>query len=335
MKLLILGGTSFLGPHLVDTARIRGHQVTTFTRGQHESALPQEVEQLRGNRDGELDALHGRMWDAVIDTSGYIPRVVRAAADLLAGAVGHYTFISTISVYQSLPQPGMDESTPVATLADPAVEAVTNETYGPLKAQCEHVVAAAHPGRTLIVRPGLIVGPLDPTDRFTYWPHRIARGGEVLAPGKPEQPVQFIDARDLAAWVVVMTERQATGTYQATGPAESLEMGTLLNVCRQVSGSDAQITWVDEDFVLKAGITPWVEMPLWIPQSEPDAQGHNAVSIARALAAGLTFRPLAETVRDTLAWDATRPAKREWRAGLSAEREAEVLSDWHRDRSDS
>jgi 2'-hydroxyisoflavone reductase len=334
MRLLMLGGTSFLGPHLVDAALERGHQVTTFTRGEHERELPAEVERLRGNRDGGLDVLRGRMWDAVIDTSGYVPRVVRASAELLRDAIGHYTFISTISVYKALPRPGMDETAPVGTLEDETVEEITEQTYGPLKALCEAAVEAALPGRALAIRPGLIVGPLDPTDRFTYWPHRVAQGSEVLAPGTPEHPVQFIDARDLAAWSLRMTERGATGTFNATGPAQPLSMGTLLEMCRDVSESDAQFIWVDEEFVLKSGLQPWTELPLWIPASHADSAGMNSVSMARALQAGLTFRPLAATVRDTLAWEAARPADYTWRAGLPREREAEVLAAWRREREE-
>jgi 2'-hydroxyisoflavone reductase len=306
--------------------------VTTFNRGQHERELPAGVERVRGNRDGELDLLRGRTWDAVIDTSGYVPRVVRASAKFLRDAVGGYTFISTISVYKTLPLPEMDETAPVGTLEDPTVEEVTGETYGPLKALCEQAVEAALPGRALAIRPGLIVGQLDPTDRFTYWPHRVAQGDEVLAPGTPDYRVQFIDARDLAAWTVAMTERAATGTFNATGPAEPMTMGTLLDTCREVSGSDARLTWVDEDYVVKAGLEPWMQLPLWIPESDADTAGHNSVSIARAIQAGLTFRPLAATVRDTLTWDATRPADHAWRAGLPREREAEVLAAWHSDR---
>lgn len=332
MRLLILGGTSFLGPHLVDAALERGHQVTTFNRGQHERELPSGVERLHGDRDGGLDALGGRTWDAVIDTSGYFPRVVRASAERLRDQVGHYTFISTISVYKALPRPGMDETTPVGTLEDASVEQITEGAYGPLKALCESAVEAAMPGHALAIRPGLIVGPLDPTDRFTYWPHRVAQGGEVLAPGKPEHPIQFIDARDLAGWAVRMTERGATGTFNATGPAQPMGMGTLLEVCREVSGSDAQFTWVAEEYALKAGLEPWTELPLWIPAGDAEMAGHSAVSIARALQSGLIFRPLADTVRDTLAWDASRPAAREWRAGLRREREAQVLAAWRSER---
>ncbi len=212
MKLLVLGGTVFLGRHLVEAATARGHSVTLFNRGQHNPELYPEVEKLRGDRDSDLSALQGRRWDAVIDTCGYLPRAVRASAELLADAVDHYTFISSISVYADFHTPAMDESAPVGTLADETVEEVTGETYGPLKALCEQAAERALPGRVLNIRPGLIVGPHDPTDRFTYWPVRVARGGEVLAPGRPHVPVQVIDGRDLAEWTVRMVEaRQVRG----------------------------------------------------------------------------------------------------------------------------
>jgi 2'-hydroxyisoflavone reductase len=334
MDLLILGGTIFLGRHLVEAALARGHAVTLFNRGQHNADLFPSVEKLRGDRNGDLGALAGRRWDAVIDTCGYVPRVARASAELLAGAVDHYTFISSISVYPSLPEPGMDESAPIGTLSDESVEAdgplpeVTGETYGPLKALCEQAAEAAMPGRVLNVRPGLIIGPHDPTDRFTYWPRRIARGGEVLAPGSPEGAVQVIDARDLAEWTVRMVEGGKTGVYNATGPENPLTMRSVLETCRAVSGSDATLTWVDEEFLLNAGVAPWTELPLWVPAREESMAGFSAVNCGKAIAAGLTFRPLADIVRDTLAWDATRPADREMRAGLKPEREAEVLAAW-------
>ncbi|HEV7128787.1 MAG TPA: NAD-dependent epimerase/dehydratase family protein, partial [Ktedonobacterales bacterium] len=308
------------------------HSVTIFTRGQHPAPLDPRVEQLRGNRDGDLAALDGHSWDAAIDTSGYVPRVVRGSVERLAGIVGHYTFISSISVFAAFPVRGQDESAPLATLADPTVEVVTGETYGALKALCEQAAEAALPGRVLTIRPGLIVGPYDPTDRFTYWPHRIAQGGAVLAPGQPGQDAQFIDARDLAEWIVRMVEGGKTGIYNATGPAAPLTMGALLDACCAVSGGDAQLTWADEDFLLARGVEPWSEMPLWIPvktpEGEPDMTGHSAVNCAKAIAAGLTFRPLDVTIRDTLAWDATRPVDHEWKAGLKREREAEVLAAW-------
>ena len=253
MKLLILGGTVFLGRHLVESALERGHTVTLFNRGQHNADLFPSVEKLRGNRDGELDVLRGRSWDAVIDTCGYFPRIVRASAEMLAHAVDHYTFISTVSVYAEVKQPSIDENAPVARIEDESVEKITEESYGALKALCEQAVERALPGRALVIRPGLIVGPHDPTDRFTYWPHRVARGGEVLAPGKATSRVQFIDVRDLAEWTMSMVEAKQTGVYNATGPAHALTMEQTLSECRKVSQSDARLTWVEEKFLLDAG----------------------------------------------------------------------------------
>lgn len=329
MKLLILGGTVFLGRQLVEAALDHGHEVTLFNRGQHNPELFPEVEKLRGDRDGDLSALRGRRWDAVIDTSGYIPRAVGQSARMLADAVEHYTFISSISVYARLDAPGLDETTPVATLDDPHVEEVTGETYGALKALCEQAAEEAMPGRVLVLRPGLIVGPHDPTDRCSYWVARVARGGEVLAPGLPEQQIQVIDACDLAEWNLRMVEAQQTGLFNATGPDGVLTMGDFLNTCKAVTHSDAPFTWADEAFLLEQGVAPWQELPLWMPGSAEDVRGILQVSIARATAAGLRFRPLAGTVRDTWAWLNERPADHEWRAGLAPEREAAVLAAWH------
>jgi 2'-hydroxyisoflavone reductase len=326
VKFLILGGTKFLGRHIVDAALARGHELTLFTRGEQNPDLFPGVEKLRGNRDGHLELLRGRQWDAVVDTSGYVPRVVRASADVLAGNVSRYTFISSISVYADFHTRGMDESAPVGTLENESVEEITGETYGPLKALCEQEVVQVLPGRALVIRPGLIVGPHDPTDRFTYWPARVAKGGEVLAPDHPERNTQFIDVRDLAAWIVRMVEAGKTGTYNATGPEYPLTMGRLLDVCKAVSGSDARFTWVPEQFLLDASVGPWMELPLWVPVSE--GEGFDAVSCARAMRDGLTFRPLKETVRDTLAWDAEQPAGRERKAGLAPEKERAVLAKW-------
>lgn len=326
MKLLILGGTVFLGRHLVQSAQARGHEVTLFNRGQHNADLFPDIEKLRGDRDGGLAALRDRRWDAAIDTCGYVPRVVCASAETLAGAVNHYTFISTISVYSDGGTPGLDERGAVGTLDDATVEEITGETYGPLKALCEQAAEAAMPGRVLTIRPGLIVGPDDPTDRFTYWPHRVALGGEVLAPDRPERRVQIIDVRDLAHWTLRMVEAGKTGVYNATGPDDDLTMDQLLDTCNAVADSDATVTWIDERFLLDNGVQPWSEVPLWLPEQDDLI---SAVNCTKAIAAGLTFRPLAETVADTLAWDATRPPEQEWRAGLSAERERQLLRAWH------
>jgi 2'-hydroxyisoflavone reductase len=329
MQLLILGGTVFLGRALVDAALARGHEVTLFNRGQHGPELYPQAERLRGDRDGGLDALRGRRWDAAIDTSGYVPRVVRASADLLAEAVEHYTFISTISVYANFQRPGMDEQAAVGALADPAVETVDGETYGPLKALCEQAVEQALPGRALIIRPGLIVGPHDPSDRFTYWVKRVAEGGEVLAPVRPGWHTQLIDVRDLAEWTLALVKARQTGVYNATGPAEPLTFGDVLGTCQAASGSDARYTWVAEEFLAQREVGPWIELPLWVPESDPDMAGFAAVDCSKAIGAGLRFRELAATVRDTLAWAATRPADHQWRAGLARSREAELLAQWH------
>lgn len=324
MRLLILGGTLFLGRHLMEAALERGHTVTLFNRGQRNAALFSGVEKLRGDRDGDLAALEGRRWDAAIDVHGRVPRIVRASAALLAPNVGHYTFISTTSVYGDQSIRNMDEYAPLATIADPTVEDPTGPNYGPLKALCEQAVEAALPGRVLIVRPGLIVGPHDPTNRFTYWLRRVAQGGDVLAPDGPAHPARFIDARDLAAWVVGMIESGATGTYNARGPNETLTFGELLDTCKTITGSDARFVWMDERFLLDAGVTPYTELPLWIPNL-PERAGFYSVNSGKAIAAGLTFRPIAETIRATLAWDATQPPDAPRPCGLHPDRERALL----------
>jgi 2'-hydroxyisoflavone reductase len=323
MDLLILGGTRFLGRHLVEAALGDGHTVTLFNRGLSGPDLFPEVESIKGDREGDLSALRGRRWDAVIDTCGYVPRVVRASAGLLAEAVGHYTFVSSISVYADDIGPGADEGAPVEVLEDPTVEEITGETYGGLKALCERAAEEEMPGGVLNVRPGLISGPHDPTDRFTYWPRRVAAGGEVLAPDRPERQVQYIDVRDLAVWMVKMSAEQQTGPYNATGPAHELQMGKLLEECEAVGG-DAQIVWVSEEFLEENGVEPFTEMPLWVPR---EYAGMLAVDCGRAVTAGLTFRPLSETIRDVLEWDRTR-ADADLAAGLEPERERELLSAW-------
>lgn len=328
MRLLILGGTMFMGRHLTELAAARGHEVTLFNRGRNAAGLPAGVEQITGDRNtDDLQRLAGRRWDAVVDTSGYFPRQVRAAAALLADAVEHYTFISSLSVYSEPIAPGSDEGAPVGSTDAPDATEITGENYGPLKVLCERAAEEGLPGRVLVARPGLIVGPYDPTDRFSYWPHRVAQGGEVLAPGDPAQAVQFIDGRDLAAWVLAMSEARTTGVFNANGPAARLSIGELLEVCRAVSGSDARFTWVDEQFLLDAGVQPWGELPVWVPAEA--AAGFFGFSSAKASASGLAFRPVAETAADTLAWLATRPADHQWRAGITREREAELLAAWH------
>ncbi|MCL5996899.1 MAG: epimerase [Chloroflexi bacterium] len=328
MNILILGGTVFLGRALVEAALQRGHQLTLFNRGQSNPDLYPEIETIRGDRKVDLSALAGRRWDAAIDTCGYVPRVVRTSAEILAGAVDHYTFVSTLSVYGEVAAPGTGENAPVATLIDESTEDITGETYGPLKALCEQAAERAMPGRVFVPRPGLIVGPHDPTDRFTYWPRRVAQGGHVLAPGRPERPIQFIDVRDLAGWMIQMVEAAQVGIYNAIGPMPMVTMGQLLDTSKALSGSDAHFVWVSEGFLGEQKVVPWSEMPLWVPESDPSMAGFFGFDNHKALTTGLAFQSLATTVRDTLAWDAARPAGQPSRAGISRERETELLRAW-------
>jgi 2'-hydroxyisoflavone reductase len=325
MRILILGGTIFLGRALVEQALAHGHQLTLFNRGQTNPGIFPQVEKLTGDRKVDLSALAGRSWEAVIDTCGYLPRVVARSAAALAGSVEHYTFISTESVYAGPLQPGSDESAPLGTLAEETIEEITGETYGPLKVLCEQAVEAALPGRSLVVRPGLIVGPYDASDRFTYWPYRVAQGGRTLAPGRPERGVQFIDVRDLAAWIILLVEAQQTGIFNADGEPEAVSMESLLEACQNASGSHAQFAWASDEFLTQNEVGAWMEMPLWIPESDPDAAGFFAVNVHKAQAAGLTYRPLQETVADTLKWALTRPKDYTWRAGLDREKEEKLI----------
>jgi 2'-hydroxyisoflavone reductase len=319
VKLLVLGGTKFLGRHAVASALADGHDVTIFTRGQTNPDLFPEAEHLVGDRDGGLDGLRDRTWDGVVDTSGYVPRVVRQSAELLRDAVARYVFVSSISVYADFGEP-VSEETPVGELEDPQTEEVM-EHYGALKAACERVVEEVYRERGALVRAGLIVGPHDPTDRFTYWPRRLARGGEVLGPGDPDAPVQLVDARDLARWLVQLALKGPGGTFNATGPADPLAFAELLERARTAIASNAEIEWVDEQRLLDAGVQPWSELPLWLPGTE--YAGMCRADIGRAVEAGLTFRPLEETVADTLAWDRTVDGDR---PTLSFEREQEILA---------
>ena len=302
MKLLILGGTVFLGRHIVNEALDRGHQVTLFNRGKSNAALFPNVETLIGDRDGNLTSIEehlrqGHTWDAVIDPSGYVPRVVGDSARLLADTVEHYTFISSISVYDDFSQPDISEESSLGTLEDKTVEEVSGETYGPLKALCEEAAEAAMPGRVLNIRPGLIVGPDDPTDRFTYWPVRVDQGGDVLAPPQPDAPVQVIDVRDLAQWTLNMAEQRKVGIFNATGPAQRLRFDEFLNQCRAAVGSNAEFHWTAADTLATHEVGPWMDLPLWLPE---EMGGMTSADISNALAQGLSFRPLVETVVDTL-----------------------------------
>ena len=360
MKLLILGGTRFVGRHLVTAALAHDHEVTLFNRGQHQSATPGEVETIHGNRNGNLAELKGRRWDVVVDTSGYLPRAVKAAAEVLTEAVERYVFISSLSAYADFSVAGLDETAPLATLTNEQLAAANaidsssqtsavayGNMYGGLKALCEQAAEAVMPNRVLIIRPGLIVGPDDYTDRFTYWVVRVARGGEVLAPGRSGRYVQFIDARDLAEWTVRMIEGKKTGVYNANGlpgpldlgtqtvglrPAASWTMERVIEECKVVSNSDASFTWVSEEFLLQEHVTPWSEMPLWLPEAAaPQMKGFMFINCDKAMAAGLTLRSLRETIKDTLTWYQTNHATAELKAGIDGEREARLLRKWRED----
>jgi len=325
MKILIIGGTRFLGRHLVESARARQHEVTLFNRGKSNPTLFPQVETILGDRENDLDKLSGRAWDAVVDVAGYVPRIVRLSATGLERSVGRYVFISSISVYAGFSKIGINESDPVGKIEDQAFEEITGESYGPLKALCEKAIQDTYGERALIVRPGLIVGPNDPTDRFTYWPVRVARGGDVLAPEKPDVPVQIIDVRDLSDFIIKLIEEKASGIYNATGPDYELILGALLEACKQVSDSDANFKWASVEFLNQNNVAAWSDMPVWVPDTEEDA-GFSRTDISKAINAGLKFRPLKDTVRDTIEWSNTRSADHEWRAGITLEREAELLA---------
>ena len=340
LRILILGGTGFTGPFQVQYAVDRGHKVTVFNRGKTKRGeIPDGVEQLVGDRNGQLDALKGKQWDVVIDNPTMLPVWVRDAAEILKGNVDRFVFISTISVYAEHGVPGKEETAELAKYegADPYKETIDTvresqfKLYGPLKALSEQEAEKWFPGKTLIIRPGLIVGPGDQTDRFTYWPVRIDRGGEVLAPGKPTDPVQIIDARDIAEWTIRMVENGETGTYNATGPGNPLGMGEMLGGIKAGVKSDAKFTWVSAEFLEEHKVSPWSDMPVWIPPTG-EMGGLGRTSIKKALAKGLTFRPLEVTARDTLTYFKSLPEDRQkqLKAGLSAEREKEVLEAWHK-----
>lgn len=363
-RILILGGTGFLGPAVVEAAKSRGHSLTLFNRGRTEKRIGiiDGVEKRYGNRDPEKHAEEGDPttpkglaelregeWDAVVDTSGYVPRIVSASATLLAPRVGQYIFVSSVSVYKSTSTPGDNEFAELATMPDPTDENV-QQHYGALKALCGIAAENAMPGRVADVRPGLIVGPGDQNDRFTYWPVRVSRGGEVLAPGTPDDPIQLIDVRDLAEFIVQLIETGTTGPFDALGPARGLTMGKVLEACRGASGSDARFTWAPAEFLREKNVRPWADMPVWVPP-EGGYAGFHRRDVARAVGAGMKFRPIEETCAATLAWwpgelerrarvtrELIEAAEREnrprptmadpskLRAGIEPEREAEVLA---------
>jgi 2'-hydroxyisoflavone reductase len=334
LKILMLGGTRFIGVPITELALARGHTVTFFNRGKTNADLLPQVERIQGDRNGPLDGLKNRKWDAVIDTSGYFPRVVKSAAELLAPNVGQYLFVSSISVYPNFAQP-RTETSAVGTLKDETVEDIGEGRYGPLKALCERAAEAAMPGRVTVLRPGLIVGPHDSSDRFTYWPARAARGGEMLAPGTPRDRIQIIDARDLAAFALDALERHVYGTFNLVSPPGMFTMGDVVNESIRAAKSLAKpnppprAVWASAAFLEKQKVEGWSDMPVWIAAHGDDAAFADTSS-ARALQEGLKITPIRKTVYDTLAWHLQRPEseRAKLKAGLDPTREQEVLAAW-------
>ncbi len=329
-RVLILGGTGFIGPHFVAALIAGGHRVTVFNRGHEAAKVPAGVVQLIGDRNGQIQALKGHDWDAVIDNSGYTPRQVRLTTELLHGHIRHYVFISSISAYADLAKPNIDENYKLAKLANPATEEVSGESYGGLKVLCERVVEKKFESHATIIRPTYIAGPGDSTDRFTYWPVRVARGGEMLAPGGPDDPVQFIDVRDLADYVRLCVEQHLSGRYNICLPPRSVTIGGLLEACRGITGADTRFVWASLAFLTAQKLigedaVDGGALPIWNPPVG-DLAGSALVSSARAVGHGLRFRSLDQTIRDTLAWQKQRPAAQQTlRAGLSPQRETELL----------
>ncbi|MCU0256800.1 MAG: NAD-dependent epimerase/dehydratase family protein [Vicinamibacterales bacterium] len=331
LRILILGGTGFIGPHQVEYALARGHQVTLLNRGRTNTSLFPSVEKLVGDRNAPdgYAALKGRTWDVAIDNPAQLPRWVREATAALKDSTERYVFVSTLSVFANRREVGMKEDGPLHEPGDPDATTVGNQ-YGPLKVRCEMEARAAFGDRALVVRPGLIVGPGDLTDRFSYWPVRIERGGEVLAPGTPDDPVAFVDARDLTEFMVRLCEQRAGGTYNCVGPRPGLTMAGMVYGIQAATTSDARYTWVDADFLLERKLRPYRDLPVWMPP-RGDSAGWARMDCSKAIGAGLTFRPLADTSRATLEYYHRQPAERQaaLRAGLSPEQEREVLAAWH------
>jgi 2'-hydroxyisoflavone reductase len=337
LRILILGGTGFTGPFQVKYALDRGHKVTVFNRGRtHPGELPKEAEQLIGDRNGQLDALKGRTWDVVIDNPATLPVWVRDAAQILKGNADRYVYISSTAVYADVSKTGLEETAPLAKYTGPDAMKETNATmragnfalFGPLKAQSEAEAEKWFPGKALLIRPGYIVGPGDETDRFTYWPLRVERGGEMLAPGHPSDPMQIIDARDLAEWTIRMVEQGTVGAFNAVGPKTKLNMGQMLSAMKTTTKSDARFTWVDDEFLKEQKIID--DIPIWTSTKGPEI-GYLTTNGQKAIRHGLTFRSLADTTQATLNWFHKQAPERQakMRAGITADREREVLAAWH------
>ncbi len=331
--LLILGGTGFIGPPFTQEAQRLGWKVTHFNRGKTAAEGVPDVETLIGDRKGQLEALRGRRWDVVVDDTGFIPKYVRLSAQLLAPNVGYCLFISSISAYASFAQPN-DEHSPTGKLSDPATEEVTDDSYGPMKALCEQYTMEAFQGRASIVRPGYIVGPLDRSDRFTYWPVRASKGGQMLAPGSPQDPIQIIDVRDLATWMMALVQSRTTGYFNAVSPPGAFTIGDLITASLRASpNAGTSARWVPEDFLAAHWKPEELDLPPWSPM-KGDTAGASLTSVTSAARTGLRSRPLETTVRDTLAWFQSLPADRQakLRAGLDPKKEADTLAAWNASR---
>lgn len=337
MKILVLGGSRFLGRTFVEAALEKNHELTLFNRGNQNEGL-KDVEVIIGDRYSDLKGLENRYWDAVLDTSGFIPFGVQNTTNLLKDHVQHYTFISSISVYKNWIPENLDETYTVFEMTEERAKEISNDSsyeyYGEFKALCERVAEKNMPGRVLNVRAGQLIGPNDYTDRVPYWIHRIAKGGRVLAPGNPERPIQVIDNKDLSNWLLEMMVNNGIGTFNATGPDRELTMKEFLDTCIRVTGSNAELFWTDESFLIDQKVAPWTELPLWVPEDAPLSpelvhpwKGTFTININKALQSGLTFRPLEESLLEIHTWEKQRNlSKNEWKSGMKAEREAELLS---------
>ncbi len=328
MKLLIVGGGQFVGRAVAEAAVARGHEITLFNRGKTTLEVPPGVEWIRGDRDGDLGALGGRGWDAVIDTCAYFPRQVEALLKVLKGSIGHYLLVSTVSVYADLGRPCIDEGSPLHPRIDGAPEKVTPETYGPFKVMCEEAALEWGPASTLIIRPGIIVGPYDPTGRFSYWVGRVGAGGDVLAPGRPETPLQVIDVRDLGAWMVDRAAARTAGRFNAVGPVSPLTFGGMLASASAALGSRAEFTWVGDDFLAAMNAGDWSQLPLYVPEDSAKFKWIFRINGTAAFENGLRLRPLGETIADNARWLLGPHAAGAKVVGLSREKEAQLLAEW-------
>jgi 2'-hydroxyisoflavone reductase len=335
MDILIIGGTKFLGRFLVEEGLKRNHKLTLFNRGTNKEAFS-HVEQIHGNRNADIELLKDRKWDAVIDTCGYLPQSVDKSVGVLGENIGQYVFISTISVYKDFSVKHFDESAELLSLSREEADELTKDNenavmshYGELKALCEHSLVNALPTKSLIIRPGLIVGPYDGSDRFTYWVKRVSEGGKVLAPGNPNRMVQYIDVRDLAHWTIEMVEKNERGVFNATGIDKNLTMSSMLESIKRATSSNAEFVWASDEFLLENEVGPWMELPLWLPDiplaNGVDMSGMLTANTDKALGAGLTFRSVEETASDTLEWYEAHNGSSTLRAGMSREKENQLL----------